>query len=298
MENLRFRVVILLMWLAFLFNIEQVVSLFETNFYGGIPDRPVNILYSYSYLFIFVTALFILLIPQLKKRTLTLLIVTFSLLYTLLTIFWHHASLTTELPFTITQISALITTVILARWVNLSLQTFEESLAQISFNQIGHMPIAFSEGQGRMYSEIRRARRYERPISMLAIKFDDTDLEVVIPKIMEDAMKAIQRELAIASIATNLKENTQDFDTIAIYNDYFLVVLPEVDADNLSIISQNLTKKINENLKITLQVGMANYPKNSSTFEGLVALAMHNANEAPQTQPVTEPSPQKAVMGN
>jgi hypothetical protein len=90
------------------------------------------------------------------------------LLLTLIPIFlWFKAALEAgdsysnlwagyALPVTVTQISAIIFSGLLARQISIRLQEFEGVIASISFDYIGKLPRPFSDGQGSMYREVKR----------------------------------------------------------------------------------------------------------------------------------------------
>jgi GGDEF domain-containing protein len=173
----------------------------------------------------------------------------------------------------------------MTRQLNRNLKEFENTVNEITFERIGQYPDLFSEKQGTMYNEVKRARRYERPVSIVALKFDEHNIKQAIPKIIEEVHQKMIQRYVISGIARTLEDNTQDFDTIALRDDCFLIVLPEIDSQNVTSIAQNLQQIIKEQMNISIKVGMASYPENAITFDRLADLAMENTNK-PQQQNV------------
>jgi hypothetical protein len=59
----------------------------------------------------------------------------------------------------------------------------------------------------------------------------------------------------------------------------FILVLPEVSAEEADCIAHQLEENVREKMKIRLQVGTANFPDEAMTFESLVELALKHASE-------------------
>ena len=269
MKSLRFWIIILIVWLIFFFNIERINS-------------PVNIR-SYTYIFVAVVVALTLALPKLQNIPfLMLLTVPIPVFLGLKALMekghWYENLLVGyALPLTVTQVSAIILTGLLARQINYRLCEFEEVIAKITFGYIGRLPKPFSDGQSTMYKEVKRARRYHRPLAVIALKISETDYQVILPKMVQDVQQAMMKEYVMASIARILDNNIHDFDTIAVRDNHFILVLPEIPAEEATHIAQKLEDTIADQMQIKLQVGTAAFPKEAMTFEGLVELALENA---------------------
>jgi hypothetical protein len=285
MKRLRLWIIVLVIWLILIFNVERINS-------------PVNIR-SHTYIFIAAAAMITLITPRLQSLPLLLL-----LLAPVPAFLWFKAFMENgpwyenlmrgyALPVTLTQISTIILTGLLARQINHGLIEFEEVIAQITFGRIGQPPRPFSEEQGLMYSEVKRARRYQRPLGVIALKADDKTIQGALPKIVQEVQQAMLKEFVMAGIARTLDEHTFDFDTIALHNHHFIVVLPEAGAEQVPSIAQRLEKAVKEKLNIKLGIGMANLPDDAITFEKLVEVALTRVNSPTETQPVSKQSPQQ-----
>ncbi|MBI1878635.1 MAG: hypothetical protein HYR94_10485 [Chloroflexi bacterium] len=230
MKSLRFWIIILIIWLIFFFNIERINS-------------PVNIR-SYTYIFVAVVVALTLALPGLRQIPfLMLLLVPIPVFLSLKALMerghWYENLLVGyALPLTVTQVSAIILTGLLARQINYGLREFEEVIANITFDYIGRLPKPFSEGQGRMYREVKRARRYHRPVAVIALNVSEADFQVVLPQMVKEVQQAMMREYVMAGIARILDKNIHDFDTIAVRDNNFILVLPEIPAEEATQITQ------------------------------------------------------------
>lgn len=272
MKSLRFWIIILIIWLIFFFNVERINS-------------PVNIR-SYTYIFVAVVVALILALPKLQKLPflmwLTVPIPVFLGLKALMEKgHWYENLLVGyALPLTVTQVSAIILTSLLARQIIYSLHEFEEVIAKITFGHVGKLPKPFSDGQRTMYKEVKRARRYHRPLAVIAFKISESDFQVILPKMVQEVQQAMMREFVMAGIARILDANMHDFDTIAVRDNHFILVLPEIPAEEAAHIAQKLEDAIADQMQIKLQVGTATFPKEAMTFESLVDLALDNAQKS------------------
>jgi GGDEF domain-containing protein len=277
MKWLRFWIAILSIWLVFFFNIERIF--FDLDF---------NIIRLDTYIFVAFVALATFLLPRLKILSFSFLLVCVASLFL---IFWYQdpnweqnvsrnfTHLNATVLLTIIQVNAIILTGLLARQITYGLSEFENVIANITFGHIGKRPGDFSEEQSVMYRELRRARRYGRPLAVIALKVDEETFNVPLPKIVEEVQQAMMKEYTLAGISRILDSNLQSFDTIALRDNCFIVLLPET-ADQISQIGQRLEKAIKDNMGIQVGVGAASFPNEAMTFESLVELAMVNAKQS------------------
>lgn len=184
------------------------------------------------------------------------------------------------LPLTVTQVAAIILTGLLARQVLRAMQEFEGVIANITFGHIGKLPQLFSEGQGAMYREVKRSRRYHRPLAVIALKVDESDIQVAIPKMVQEVQQTMMRQYVMAGISRILDDNMHDFDTIALRDNHFILVLPEIAPDEAARVANQLRDAIKDRMKLTLQVGTAVFPDEAMTFESLVELALQNTEKS------------------
>lgn len=288
MKKLRFWIGILSIWLIFFFNIERI--LFKAD---------VNIIRSDTYFFVAIVALATLLLPRLRGVSFALLLIICTAFFLW---FWyydpdwkkhvvsHFAHLNATVLLTIIQINAIVLTGLLARQITYQLSEFESVITNITFGQIGKQPAPFSEEQSAMYREIKRARRYERPLSVMALKVDTETIQAALPRMVKEVQQAMMREYTLAGMARTLNDNLHGFDTIALRDNFFIVVLPETTSETVPHITQRLEKAIKEKLDIQVQIGTASFPDQAMTFERLIELAMANTNQRTDASISPKPS--------
>lgn len=116
-------------------------------------------------------------------------------------------------------------------------------------------------------SEVLRAKRYERPLSMMVIDIDNF-------KEVNDKRGHHGGNLALKQIANILKFNLRSFNTIFRYGgDEFVIILPETSKKDTFKLAKRLNKLVKKELKVTISIGLAEFPKDGTTAETFFASA-------------------------
>jgi GGDEF domain-containing protein len=280
MKKLRLWTTVLIIWLIFLFNIERINS-------------PINIR-DYTYIFVAITAVVTLVLPRLRRLPYWALMLISIVAFLLFKAFWSgHLIWGKALPLTVTQISAVVLTGLISRQIHYGLREFEDVVNNITFGQVGSLPKPFSEMQGSIYREVRRARRYQRPLSVITLKIDEDSIQVALPKMIEAVQQAMMKQYVVAKITRILDDDIDDFGTITLRDDCFILVLPEKTASEAHLIAQRLENTVQEKVSIEVQTGTASLPNEAVTFEALVELAIKNVDQKiidqqTKKQPISE----------
>jgi hypothetical protein len=279
MKHLQVWIAVLILWLIFLFNIERLT-------------RSVDIR-SYTYIFVASVAAAIVILPRLSRKEFSVLLAVPVFAFIIFKVLfetgpWQQNLFEGEaLPLTVTQLAAIVITAILARRISEALVEFHEAVNEITFSQIGVPPPLFTEKQGSMYNELKRARHYHRPLSVVALKIDEENIQMIIPKIIKDVQQAMMKEYVLAYLTRILDSSVNDFNTIARYKNHFIMLFPETPGLDIPEIVRNLEKTIRDKLNIRLNTGYASFPDEAITFENLIELAVEKANNGQLEEPAT-----------
>jgi GGDEF domain-containing protein len=282
MKKLRLWTTVLIIWLIFLFNIERLNS-------------PINIR-AYTYIFVAIIAVISLVWPRLRWLPYRALMLTSIPAFLLFKAFWNGHPIGGEaLPLTVTQVSAIILTGLIARQIHYGLREFEDVITNITFGQIGNLPKPFSEMQSSIYREVRRARRYQRPLSVITLKIDERSIQVALPKMIKAVQQAMMKQYVLANVTRILDDDIDDFGTITLRDDCFILVLPEKTANEAHLIAQRLENAVQEKVSVEVETGTASLPNEAITFEALVELAVKNVDQKTKRQPISERPKQEIV---
>jgi len=278
-KRMRFLVAIMIVWLFLFYNIERI--------------SPSINLTDVAYTFTPVVVAVVMLTPRLRSMPMWLLLVLVIAVFLILKT-WVKSSIWGDYLFlTVTEACAVALTAIIARSVSIAVSEFESAVSHISIGPADKMPETSSTGQAKIYQEVRRARIYERPLTLMAIGVEEESVDVALDRMVQEVQHAMMKQYALSGVAKALCSELQDYNTIAQSNDHFLVVLPELTRDKLPELTERLRKSVAEQVGVSLRIGAACLPGDAPTFEGLVERAIQAMEAKSQPQPLPSSASQR-----
>lgn len=259
MKRLRLWLVGLCAWFFFLFNLERLGVYFD--------------LASFIYVMSFAVAVLIILLPPLQRISPIWLLAASLLPYFILKIQLGYPLDSDVLPIVITEACAIGVTIFLAGHLGRRLESIRETLAGLTIGNLGGEAEPFATGQARIYSEIRRARLYERPATLLAISASKESTELSINHFMREAQRGIIKQYIAARISELLVEELHDCDIVAQRNNHFITLLPETTPESVHSVIERIREKAAKELNLHLNIGLAAFPDEAVTFESLLSIA-------------------------
>jgi hypothetical protein len=200
--------------------------------------------------------------------------------YFLLKILFDYQIGGSNLPITITEISAIGITILLARQVGRRVEELQEAVIELTIGGSGNGASAFNVNQGQIYREIRRARRYHRPAALMAVCATDESMKVSLSRFIEEAQREITRKYVNGRMASFLIRELDDFDIVAARDDYFVVLLPELSRKSLPDVIDSLKVALSDNLGLDARIGVSMFPDEAVTLESLVEKAVAAMDQA------------------
>jgi GGDEF domain-containing protein len=271
-HRLRMWTIALIAWLLFIVNVEQS----SEKFLNVGRSSDANIIEWYSYVLLAAVALITLIVPILSKVSLPVALPAVAILFLAVKLYFKLGDTweTVDVLRTATELSAIVLTLLLTRQLTRALGEFQEAVAAITIPHVGKLVDAFSASQGEMYQEVRRARQYNRPLALLALKIKENSINIALQAVMKEAQQAMVDELVLAGVAGALCDKLQDYDIIGRQNSYFLVLLPETKREDVPGVINRLCSAVSERAGVKLQVAAATFPDNALTLDGLLQQAV------------------------
>jgi len=131
----------------------------------------------------------------------------------------------------------------------------------------------FSRTQGDMFREVRRARRYERPLSLLALSAHGGQPPAALDRLAEEArLESLDRYVS-GKLATVLDEETAGSTVIADRGEHFLVLLPESNRHEAEQVAQRIGRAAEQRHGMKVRCGIASFPHQEITFDKLLETA-------------------------
>lgn len=260
MKRMRFLVIVLIVWLFLFYNIERL-------------SEPFN-LTSTAYTFVPAMVALVVLIPRVRKISIWALTLMPIPVFVVVKAWAGSKVLGAAIPVTVTEICAIVLTTILARYVSNAIHEFESAVANITLGPPEALPEPFSVGQSEIYREVRRARRYQRPLALMTVKVEDASIGVALDRMVQEVQKTLVKQYLLSSVSRTLRDELQDNDIIARRDSHFVVVLPEATDDKLPTLIKRLRETVSKEVGVNLHIGTASLSKDTATFESLMEKAV------------------------
>jgi GGDEF domain-containing protein len=262
MKQMRWRTILLVLWLTFLFNIERLDYTRESAF---------NLASSVYVLAAAVAGLF-LLVPMNRHRfyaaTAGVMVLYAGFKVLNLSAFFTgvHKYLT------ITEIVALLITIGLSWMVNQALHEFTAAVEAISMPEDRAQLLSYDKVQERIHAEMGRARRHQRPISVAMIEVDRSTYEAALHQAVRDAQAAMIERYVQVRLGVFLSKQVRGTDVIAHRPEggRFLLLAPETPSDQTNGMLKRLAREVEDQMGIRFRYSIADFPNGALTSEELL----------------------------
>jgi GGDEF domain-containing protein len=276
MRRMHYRVLLLVVWLLFLYAIEPA-----SRFVGY---WRIDLLTAYAYVFVALIAFIGLALPAVHRLPLPLLISGGVLVFLVFKGWFGYPLWGRSLPLTVTEVCAFLVTGLLTRQVMWAIREFETSIVNFTIKHVGRHPKTFAIEQGEMYQEVRRAREFNRPLTLMAIEPETNSFKVAKEKMVEQVQRATLKQYVFAALAKTLEDQLSPYSIIAQNGDRFLVLIPETRAEDLPRLATHLGELVQESLGLEVRIGGASLPE-VETFDELVETAHRELKDQTRQKP-------------
>jgi GGDEF domain-containing protein len=274
MKRLRVRFLILIAWLIVLFNTERFLY----------PINLSDVTYSLVVAIVILTLAF----PRFIKVP-TLVVLTGSIIILLVIKYWAgFPVLITDVVIGISEVFAVVSTVLLSNWVYSGIDDFENAVEHITIGHVDRLSKSSLGGESVLYREVRRARNHKRPLALLAISVDEKSIQSSLDRIVKETQATMAQHYALSGVSKILCNSMEDCDVIVQQNNHFLIVLPETSPEDMPRLIERLRRKVQDGVGVELKVGTATLPKDGLTFEGLIDKATLEMMEDKEKIPAIE----------
>ena len=265
MKRMRILIVVFVIWLFLFYNIERLSENIDIT--------------DVAYTFLPLLAAFIVLVPRLRQIPLRWLLLAPVPVFLVLKAWLKSRVWGRSLPLTITEICCIGVTTILAYLISNEVSEFEQAVAHITIGQSSRLDrSSSSSGQAEMYREVKRARHYQRPLTIMAVKVEEKSYQVAIDRMVQEAQRAMMKQYVLSDLANKLCDELEDYNIVAWTNEHFVLLLPEVKPEQLPDMINRLCEVMSQQVGVTLQIGTASLPEDGVTFDMLAERAIQEMN--------------------
>ncbi len=270
MKRLPLGIVGLIVFMALFFNLERLdyISKNELNIRG--------------FVYVLATAWvsLILIVPVLRKLSPIMLLVLSGASY----LIWRVSFFSLEQWWggmqsyvTIAEVVLLLVSVAIARLLGGWLEDFVQAVENITFARLKRVR-TLDEVEDDIEEEMYRSRRYQHPLTVVLAKPNIETLRLAVHRTVEEVQKAmLLRYVSVSLMTRALYGHLRRTDWLLerSQKNQFVFILPETRGDRAGVVVERIHQTAQE-MGVDVVCGVATFPDDALTFEGLLAKAEEN----------------------
>lgn len=273
MATLHWRIMILLAWLAFFFNIGRI---------DIVSDGGLN-LTAGTYV-VGLLATLLPLIPLRLKQPLLALTALISALYVVSLVFSSSPVFDgVHLYLTLASAFMVLTTLILSYRVGLALEEFREAVEMLTFSDKGGRLQKLSDVQETLDIEMTRSRRAGRSLSVMLFQADTSSLNMTMHRLVQEVQRSMMQRYVLAITAKMISQYLRRSDVV--FEDpkpgRLVLLAPETAGEEAEKVGERISRLVGERLGIKVSYSTAAFPQQAITFEDLLNVAEQRLQSAP-----------------
>jgi GGDEF domain-containing protein len=238
-------------------------------------NRPLINFANYFYLAVLVAMPLTLFFPKISRISVYAPLLFWALVYIILLqlINRNYSANKGELPVIALEFMMLEVGVWFAHQLALQISHAESIMDALALSAFPNRARDIESENQRIKIELTRSRRYHRPLSVLIIQSESDD-----EKITRESFKNIQHDLMSRFTSARVGQIIDDRirQTDLVLRDYkgrFIVLCPETDLPNASLLAKRISQAIKERTSLRVLWGVAAFPEEALTFEDLLQKA-------------------------
>lgn len=203
---------------------------------------------------------------------------------------------------TVAELGIIGASVFVARPVARCVAEFEESVVHSMVDPVPDLSVPVEAAEPEMYREVRRARHYAHPVSMMAVSVETVQSEVSLDRLFERVQRASIQKYIESELVHLLAEETRESDLITRRGGSIFALLTETDEFNAQRLANRLSARASDRLGLEIRVGVSSFPKQCLTLDRLFEEAESqiwevDANTALRESVVSESGPEPEIAG-
>lgn len=283
MLRINYYIVALVLWLAFLFNIERL-DLRLTS-----PD--ISNLSSPTYVLASVMVVLGILLPQWRRVPMWRVQLIAALSF-VITLFWRERPAWGDnyTYITLFELMAALISVTLAFKVGQLSADFVETVRSMLYADIDGRVYAPEQAEAVIKREMQSSRRANRPLSVLVLDASTDGGRANLQATAREIQNILVRRQSLVALIRLLPRTLRRTDFVLHGRDdgRLVVVMPELNKTQIPVIADRLSRLAQRRLGLAIQYGVASFPDNGVTFEELVYQAEQELNPVSDVRPVEE----------
>lgn len=266
MKRLPLSIILLLLFLAFFFNLERI----------GVADEVLINLNTFVYILVTISVVWTIMLSFLRTLSLSWTIVLWLSVYFFLRFFIFNQNPiwgSYDSYITIIEICMMLISITLARWVGWNLQDFENAVENITFSEIKRAS-QLKDATESIKSEIYRSRRYNHPLTLIMVEPIKGSQDMILNQSVREIQESMISRYVSIALARALHDHIRRTDMLIEMPEKgrFIVLTPETDIrESIRVIEK--IKEAAQSIGAEVSVGIAGFPEDALTLEDMLARA-------------------------
>jgi GGDEF domain-containing protein len=238
-------------------------------------DRPLINFANYFYLAVLVAMPLTLFFPKISRISVYIPLLFWAIVYIVLLqlINRNYSANRGELPVVALEFMMLEIGVWFAHQLASQISHAESIMDALALSAFPNRARDIDSETQRIKIELTRSRRYHRPLSVVMIQSESDD-----ETLTRESFKNIQHDLMSRFTSARVGQIIDDRirQTDLVLRDYqgrFIVLCPETDLPNASLLAKRIAQAIKERTSLRVLWGVAAFPEEALTFEDLLQKA-------------------------
>lgn len=255
-------------WLFVLFNIERIYE-------------PIN-LASFVYLLASVAGIVLILSRRARHLPLYWSIAVALLGLVVMKVWLDYRIGLDNLPLTLAEGFAVGVTMYLSARVGRTSDLMREELLQLLMMSRGRAVPDFAAVEPLVQREISRARRFERPVTLVKLRVDEESQANALSSVLRKLEQELVACFTEGCVAELLQSQTKASDLLALENGKFLLLLPETEPADAQTMVARVVQSCFLSLGLKLHAEVIGFPRDELTLHGMLERSMGHAQAIPQ----------------
>ena len=245
-------------------------------------DRPLINFANYFYLAVLVAMPLTLFFPRISRISTYVPLLFWALVYIILLqlIDRNYSANKGELPVIALEFMMLEVGVWFAHQLALQISHAESIMDALAMSAFPNRARDIESENQRIKIELTRSRRYHRPLSVVVIQTEAED-ETLIKESFRNVQHDLMTRFTSARVGQIIDDRIRQTDLVLRdYKGRFIVLCPETDFPNASLLAKRIAQAIKERTSLRCLWGVAAFPEEALTFEDLLQKARERLNES------------------
>jgi GGDEF domain-containing protein len=245
-------------------------------------DRPLINFANYFYLAVLVAMPLTLFFPRISRIPVYIPLLFWAVVYILLLqlIDRNYSANKGEIPVIALEFMMLEVGVWFAHQLALQISHAESIMDALALSAFPNRARDIESENQRIKIELTRSRRYHRPLSVVMIQ-SESDEELLIREAFKNIQQDLMSRFTSARVGQIIDDRIRQTDLVLRdYKGRFIVLCPETDLDNASLLARRIAQAIKERTSLRVLWGTAAFPEEALTFEDLLQKARERLTES------------------